>query len=459
MAGTMFTDHQHLLAFDGKGYEVLNFLGDGGQGEVYEVATLKSGFVNSREYLKNFPESTSSGSKDLKLALKWYFPQHATTQQKRMIAKLVEMGPPSNRFLWPLALIETQEGFGYVMPVRPSNYEKATGIMTRKIEPSFRSVVRACYLLADGFLEVHAKGLAYCDISFGNIFVDPLTGDILICDNDNVTIDGEYFGGVFGTQGFMAPEIVRLDKGVIPTAETDLYSLSTLIFYLMMVHHPLEGAKYMNIHCFDAAAQRLLYGDEPVFIFDPNDNSNYPVSPEQNNALLYWDVYPQSTKDLFIQAFTIGRDAGNRVRLSQWRTELSSLGDKVLYCGVCGCENFYDPNKIRKRNPLQCWNCSNVINIPPRLKVGPSVVMLNHDSAIYPHHIDPLNNLYNFDSPVGIVEKHKDKNIWVITNKSNSAWTVERLNGSIKKVEPEKYLPISNGLKINFGQAKGEIKA
>ena len=107
--------------------------------------------------------------------------------------------------------------------------------------PSLAAVFTLCYagflggppvvgLIADSFLKLHAKGLCYQDINFGNIFLDPVLGDICICDNDNVDINGER-GGVFGTKKFMAPEIVRCEKR--PDANTDLYSLAVVLFEML----------------------------------------------------------------------------------------------------------------------------------------------------------------------------------------------------------------------------------
>ena len=94
--------------------------------------------------------------------------------------------------------------------------------------------------LADKFLQLHAKGLCYRDISQNNVFFDPANGDILICDNDNVAVDGNVTG-VLGTARFMAPE-VALGK-TLPTTQTDLYSLAVLLFYILFNHHPFDGAK------------------------------------------------------------------------------------------------------------------------------------------------------------------------------------------------------------------------
>ena len=46
----------------------------------------------------------------------------------------------------------------------------------------------------------------------------------------------------------MAPEIVRGEA--LPSTATDLYSLSVLLFYLLMVSHPLEGLRMARADVF-----------------------------------------------------------------------------------------------------------------------------------------------------------------------------------------------------------------
>ena len=74
----------------------------------------------------------------------------------------------------------------------------------------------------------------------------------IICDNDNVGIDRKTGGGIGGTARFMAPEIVRGEA--VPSSQTDLFSLAVLLFYMLVNHHPLEGAREADIRCFDLPA-------------------------------------------------------------------------------------------------------------------------------------------------------------------------------------------------------------
>ncbi|SPE38008.1 conserved hypothetical protein [Candidatus Sulfopaludibacter sp. SbA3] len=188
---------------------VREFLGGGGQGEVYRAALS-----------------------DRAVALKWYLPACATPHQRSSLGFLIRTGPPTDRLLWPLELATAANvpGFGYIMPLREPRFHGISGLMKRRIDPSFRVLTMAGFELAHSFLHLHSKGLCYRDISFGNVFLDPATGGILICDNDNVSVDGDTAGGILGTPRFMAPEIVRGDS--LPSIQTDLFSLAVLLFYL-----------------------------------------------------------------------------------------------------------------------------------------------------------------------------------------------------------------------------------
>jgi serine/threonine protein kinase len=219
-------------------------------------------------------------------------------------------------------------------------------MMRRRIEPSFRALATAGFQLADAFLELHAKGLCYCDISWGNVFLDPKLGDIVICDNDNVIVNGEK-PAILGTPEFMAPEIVRGE--VLPSIDTDKFSLAVLLFYLFFVDHPLKGKKEAAIKCFDLPARTKLFGTEPVYVFDSLDDSNRPVPGLHDNALAFERVYPTYLKKLLEKAFTVGiRDPGHgRVTENEWRSAMVRLGDSILYCGHCGAETFYDPEALQ----------------------------------------------------------------------------------------------------------------
>lgn len=413
-------------------------LGAGGQGEVYK-ARLGGEAV----------------------ALKWFFPQMASPEQRQAIEMLVRKGAPSEHFLWPLELATDPQvqGFGYVMQLRPPRFKNIVDLMKRRIEPTFRALATSGVNLAHNYLLLHSQGLCYRDISFGNAFFDPLTGDVLICDNDNVAVDGAATLGVLGTPRFMAPEVVRGDAR--PSTQTDLFSLSVLIFYMLMVHHPLEGKRETEIKCLDLPAMNKLYGTEPLFIFDPADKSNAPVPGLHDNPLAFWRIYPQSLRDLFTRAFTKGlRDPTARVRESEWRAVMVRLRDSIIYCAHCSLENFYDADRLKATggNPGLCWSCAVPLRLPPRIRINRSVVMLNYDTQLFPHHIDD-GRFYDFSEPAAAVVQHPtNKNVWGLKNLGGEKWVSTTTTGEVKDVEPGRSVTLSVGTKIQFGDTEGEIR-
>ena len=415
------------------------FLGAGGQGEVYK-AELGGEAV----------------------AVKWFFEFMATPAQRASMELLIRKGAPSEHFLYPMEITTAAgvPGFGYVMPLRPKRFKNIVDLMTRRIEPTFRALATAGFNLAHNYLLLHSQGLCYRDISFGNAFFDPDNGDVLIADNDNVSVDGAGVLGVLGTPRFMAPEIVRGEA--VPSTQTDLFSLSVLIFYMLMVAHPLEGKKESAIKALDLPAMTKIYGTDATFIYDPNDDSNRPVPGIHDNALAFWRIYPQFLRDVFIRAFTIGiKDPKNgRVRESEWRGEMVRLRDSIFYCPHCSLENFYDAQAVKASggNPGLCWACAAQLQLPPRIRIEKSVVMLNHNTQLFPHHIDD-QKLYDFSAPVAAVAIHPtNPNVWGLKNLSKDNWFITDAAGAVKEVTPERSVTLAVGTKINFGKAEGEIR-
>jgi DNA-binding helix-hairpin-helix protein with protein kinase domain len=417
--------------------QVEKFLGGGGQGEVYQAS------------LDGKP-----------VALKWYFPASATAEQRKALETLVRMGSPSQKFLWPLELAFAVDvpGFGYIMPLREPRYRSIVDMMKRRIEPTFRALTTAGLELSHSYFQLHAKGLCYRDISFGNTFFDPASGEVLICDNDNVAIDGQSESLVYGTPRFMAPEIVRGDA--VPSTQTDLFSLSVLLFYIFMIHHPLEGRKELAIKCLDLPAMKKLYGTEPVFIFDPVDRSNAPDPVHQQNALAFWAVYPTFLRELFTKAFTEGiRDPQHgRVRETNWRAAMVRLRDSIIYCGNCKAENFYDADNEDALIDSACWSCRKTLRLPLRLRILKSILMLNHDTQLFPHHVDDEKK-YDFTRPLGSVSRHPtDPNIWGLKNLSLHNWSATNTKGEVSDVWPGRSVTLAVGTRINFGQVEGEVE-
>ena len=388
-------------------------------------------------------------------------PGHGALLRQRL-ERAIQDGPPSDRFLWPLdlAIADGFNSYGYVMGLREKRFHGIVSWMARKVNPSFYALATAGFELADNYLLLHAKkGLCYRDISFGNVFFDPDSGEIRICDNDNVNIDGQP-GEIGGTPSFMAPEIVR--GNAPPSTATDRFSLAVLLFYLLMVHHPLEGKKEADIRSLDEPARRKLYGTEPVFIFDPVNDSNRPVPGYQDNPLAYWPIYPQFLRDLFVRSFTDGlRDPINgRVTESEWRSALVRLRDSLLNCPHCRAENFYDGEALKASGgkPSGCWSCKRDIPLPFRMRIGKNVLILGPRVKLFPHHVNP-NSMYDFSAPIAEVTVHPTQpDVLGLKNLTGNKWTYQGPDRTIKEVTQGMSCRLAAGSVINFGSASAEVR-
>lgn len=432
---------QVLVAPAGIQLRVEELLSSGGQGEVYRVSTLRGDY-----------------------AVKWYFPPMATPGQREIIETMVARPLADSRFLWPQALVVDPlagaRSFGYLMGLRPKGFCDLPALFRREVKGMTIETLTAVALnTAEAFLSLHSKGSAYRDISYDNLFFSPVTGDILVCDNDNA-VQEDMETGILGSSSFMAPELTRMDTGARPTVQTDLHSLAVLLFMLLMNHHPLEGRAYLDVRRLDEEAIRTLYGARPVFVYDPTDGSNRPVPGQQDTVIELWRACPPALKTLFIQAFTTGLAQPNqRVRETQWRDTLSEVYDAIIECDGCGRKNYSDPGADPE--PVECRRCRRTIVLPPRLEITKDQgrlrvsrsIRLSPKVKLFPHHLDRYATRHGFGRPVGEVEAHpSDPGRIGLRNDTSGPWRVHnQATDTVQEVPPGRRVSLRPGLLIEFG--------
>ncbi|GHC58237.1 protein kinase domain-containing protein [Streptomyces cinnamoneus] len=442
MSGMLDTGTR-LTTEDGVELQVAGLLGTGGQGEVYRVRT-------------------AAGDR----ALKWYYPACATPEQEDIVRELVERDFDDDRFLWPSAFVRgtRPDAFGYLMGIRPDRFKGLPDLFARRLRTTPRALLAAGLYMVEAYQALHSRGIAYRDISWGNVFFDPATGDVLVCDNDNAVVEGES-SGISGTMKFMAPELVRADPGARPGTQSDLHSLAVLLFMLLMNHHPLEGRQELAIRCFDEAAEKKLYGRQPLFVFDPQDGSNEPDPVEQSTVLHTWDAAPEVLRDLFTHNFTVGlRDPAARVRESQWRDALRAVLDGVVDCAHCGRQNMTEPEETTAGT---CWSCRSVLVLPPRLVLTtPSPraerhVRLGRAARVHAHHLvpEPTRHDYGDATLVAELTEHPQKpGRFGLANRSGAAWTGTRSDGTTQQIAPGQTVPLRSGLELDLDGARAVVR-
>lgn len=423
---------------------VESLVGEGGQGEVF-LAEL-----NGR-----------------KVALKWYSDRmlRADRGLQPRLQVAIDRGAPSPQFLWPFELVTLPDGsgLGYLMRLRRPGFEKIHRLLRQEVQPSFRIAATLGCQLTGALFALHSKGLVYQDLNPGNVFFDPESGDVEICDNDNVDVDGAP-SVILGVPEYQAPEVVLRRSG--PRRTTDLHSLAVMLYRIFMVGHPLIGRRELEFaNLGDEQAARRLFGSEARFVFDPADDSNRPIAGDHDAVLAHWAIYPRFLRDLFIRAFTEGlHDPGHgRVQETEWRRALSQLRDSVVECTHCHAENFYDPQRLARKEPsFECWRCGAPIgSSPPRIGIRRTgaqprdaplhVVVLQASARLFAHHT--AGSEYDFSAPTAELIGQP----LAMRNLSGQPWSAVD-NAASTAVLPGDAVALTHGLRIRFGRTEGEIK-
>jgi len=417
--------NQKIDLRDGGSAAVVRELGRGGQGIVYLVE------VNGK-----------------RMALKWYL-KPLTEAFSRNLEYNAFHGAPSDAFLWPEHLtVKDEEGCcGYIMRLRPEGYYEFGNFLLAKVRfGSFRAMLSAAMKICEGFRMLHLSGFSYQDLNDGNFFINPDTGDVLICDNDNVCAQGQTTG-ILGKARYMAPEVVT---GGTPDKLSDRFSLSVMLFLLFFGSHPFEGKWVAGCPCMTEEFEKKCYGTDLVFIYDRDDPKNRPVKGIHSNVILLWPAFPRVLKDAFVEEFSQERlrNPHSRMLESKWQDVIARARDEIVTCPHCGGETFADPAE----GTVRCVECSDEIDIRNTLALaGGRNIPLLPGSQVF---------LDRDDRPEAEAAE-EGGHLW-LHNISDNAWTAIDTQGRKKSVAPGGRMPVKAGIKAEFpaGGAvyKGEIR-
>lgn len=431
----MYFKKNSEFQIDGTGnYKVEDLLGEGGQGEVYLVSDGANRYA-----LKIYKEKQSSD-------FKWNLKNN------------IDKGSPSGEFLWPKKLLECPDGrIGYLMDLRPKNYVSFVSYLTGKHPFKSRAIMlKWCIKLCIAFKKLHEMGYSYQDLNDGSFFMDPETGDLLICDNDNVTADKKNLG-ILGKMRYMAPEIVRGEK--MPDVHSDRFSLAVILFMALCLGNPYEGERLKNYDIIDERAEYEMFGTDPVFVYHKTDKSNRPIRGYHGSVLRRWAYIPIYVKEAFHRTFVDGLiDRENeRTTEIEWLKLLTKYRDELLTCPNCGYEFIYGFEE--KKAYDVCPACGKPRKEICVLHFTKSKVTLEPGKMIYLTHIDKYSSDYL--SAVGkVVANKKNPSVWGIKLAMPNDVEIKDCEGNVKIVAKDGVIPIVRNLKIKFTPSSiAEIKA
>lgn len=407
---------------NGSQVKIVKELGRGGQGIVYLVELAGK-----------------------QMALKWYLNAPDNSFYKNL-EENINSGAPSDAFLWPEYLTRKEKGsYGYVMQLRtPGYYEFGQYLLARKSLSSFEAMLNAAMKICDGFYNLHLHGYSYQDLNDGNFFIHPDTGDVLICDNDNVMPQGTK-SGILGKARYMAPEVVAGTNA--PDKYSDRFSLSVILFLLFYGNHPFEGARVLACPCMTESFERKFYGSEAIFIYDDNKTDNRPVRGVHNNVIKRWPVFPNILREAFKEQFSEEclKVPAKRMIEQNWQKLIQQLRDMLVSCPKCWEGTF-----IEDASAPKCMCCGKDFTLAGKLKINNREILLSPKTNIY---IDNDNQ-----ADIEVFEVAGDKYPVQLRNITQEKWVVETPSGKTKSIEPNGVMPVKAGLKVMIGSLKGIIE-
>ena len=413
--------------------EIVNLLGSGGQGYVYKI--LYNGAPK---------------------ALKIYKPSALKDPQAfyNNVKENIQRGSPSPSFLWPTDLLKWNgKTFGYIMDLRPSEYEELSAFMAGSVYfASFKVAVSAALQIIAAFRILHNQGYSYQDLNDGNFFINPKTGDVLICDNDNVAQNGKNTG-ILGKPRYMAPEIVRHET--MPNTQTDRFSLSVILFIMLTMTHPLEGKRYL-VPCLTPEIEEQIYGTEPIFLLDPDDKRNAPIAGIHNNIGIVWPVLPQYMKDAFLREFSqeVLKNPGRRSTEANWQSLLIRFRSEIIPCGMCGNEVF----TYNAAAPV-CDRCKRSLGSFRKIKMAGCDYLMPAlpGNIVYRVQLGTASVDQAGNPMMRVRRNPKDPQQIILQNVSGQDVEVTTPSGKIKMVANNAAVPANPGIKIKLQNGSLEI--
>lgn len=423
----------------GRTITIKSYIAGGGQGDVYVI-----------DY---------NGSDK---ALKWYKPNGMGKKPKAFydnIENNVMRGAPSTEFLWPIDVTEWVNGvFGYVMELRPKGFYELNHFMLKHVSfKNYKTMIDAALHIVSAFRILHNLGYSYQDLNDGNFFINPENGKVLICDNDNVAPNGTETG-ILGKPRYMAPEIVMEKKK--PDNLTDRFSMSIILFILFCFNHPLEGKKSLTA-CLTPELQKKLYGEEAVFMMDPNDKSNAPNRVVHGNTLLVWPCLPEHIREIFTQAFSKQSltNGNHRPKEIDWIKALVRFRSEIVACPSCHNKGKYNDIFTSQGRSCKCDCCGTELFIPYRLEFSEYSVPALYDSRIYRCQLGPCNADEALTPVARIAFNDPDKpNVLSIKNLTDYSWNATTPSGKERYVRPKECIPLIDGIKFSIKNAEIVIR-
>lgn len=302
---------------DGVRYQLGEVIGEGGQGRVWRTA-------------------------DGRRIVKCLFAYGAKETLRRRLAFIRRLELKGLHVARPIALLQ-EPAVGYVAEFLEDMVAAQT-----LLTPPRGSSLTAWYLATGGvrrrlrlmahvgetLAALHGLGLAYGDLSPGNVFVSENAAhhEAWLIDLDNLRHHSSPGEGVY-TPGYGAPELVAGGGGA--TSLSDAWSFAVLVHQVMRLVHPFVGDLVSE---GEPELEEKAFAAKLPWIEHSSDDSNHVTTGLPREC-----VFNERLLDLARATFeTTGHAPQTRPSVSAWTERLHSAANQTLRCQ--GCRGTYFAN-------------------------------------------------------------------------------------------------------------------
>lgn len=409
-----------LDAISGRKIKIKKHIGSGGKCDIYDIAL--------------------SDSKD-ECVLIWYN-HYPSDEMYDNIKMLYENGCPSDAFLWPIEVTELyEESYGYIVRKMDNSLQSLGDILTGKASfDTYKAQVECSINLIAAFIKLYEKNLCYFVFSPDMLWVDCTTGKITLTACEMITSDGEMLYKHAYSPSLEAPEIFEGD--MVPTKNSNNFSLAIMIFMMWFQGHPFEGLKSL-VSCMTCERQKDIYGFGAVFVFDEENTSNKPVKSIHSNMIAQWNGTPNFIKECFARMFAHEsiEDPNKRPNAQFLLETLLRYRSSLATCS-CGNEVVFDNAEIT------CDGCNSKLNATYWLKKQEYELPLLPGKRIIGYQIGEYSN--GFEAVVSIVRNPQDPTVIGIKNCSENELLVITKSGKEKSISPNEIAPLKHISQISF---------
>lgn len=409
-----------LDAISGRRIKIKKHIASGGKHDIYDIAL--------------------SDSKD-ECVLIWYN-HYPSDEMYDNIKMLYEIGCPDEAFLWPIEVTELyEESYGYIVRKMDNSLQSFGDILSGKaIFDTDKARVECSISLITAFIKLYEKNLCYFVFSPDMLWVDCATGKIILTACEMITSEGEQLYKHAYAPRLEAPEIFEGD--MVPTKNSNNFSLAIMIYMMWFVGHPFEGIKSL-VSCMTYERQKDIYGFGSVFVFDAEDAANKPIKSIHANMIAQWNAAPNFIRDYFAKIFS-KKAIGN----PDERPNAQSLLDVFLRyrssLATCSCGN----EVVFDNAEITCDGCNSKLNATYWLKKQEYELPLLPGKRIIGYQIGEYSN--GFEAVVSIVRNPQDSTVIGLKNCSENELLVITKSGKEKSISPNEIAPLKHISQISF---------